>query len=161
PMAIMVSTGKSAELGLLFKNAESLENLHKVDTILLDKTGTITEGKPVVTDIVTDMDQDEFLQIAASIEHLSEHPLSDAIIAFANEKSIENLDVNDFESLTGRGIRAKIDNSVYFAGNLRLINEKNINIGKYQSLTESLSKDRKSTRLNSSHVSISYAVFCW
>lgn len=145
PMAIMVSTGKSAELGLLFKNAESLENLHKVDTILLDKTGTITEGKPVVTDIVTDMDQDEFLQIAASIEHLSEHPLSDAIIAFANEKSIENFDVNDFESLTGRGIRAKIDNSVYFAGNLRLINEKNINIGKYQSLTESLSKDGKTS----------------
>ena len=145
PMAIMVSTGKSAELGLLFKNAESLENLHKVDTILLDKTGTITEGKPVVTDIITDMNEEEFLQIAASIEHLSEHPLSDAIISFAHEKNIENLDVSDFESLTGRGIKAKINNKVYFAGNLRLINEENINTGKYQSLTESLSKNGKTS----------------
>lgn len=145
PMAIMVATGKSAELGLLFKNAESLENLHKVDTILLDKTGTITEGKPVVTDIITEMDQNEFLQIAASIEHLSEHPLSDAIISFASDKNIENIDVTDFESLVGRGIKAKIEDRLYFAGNLRLIDEENIDTGKYKTLTETLSKDGKTS----------------
>ena len=83
PMSIMVSTGKSAELGLLFKNAESLENLHKVDTILLDKTGTITEGRPVVTDIETSMDEKDFLELATSIESSSEHPLSTAITTYA------------------------------------------------------------------------------
>ena len=145
PMAIMVATGKSAELGLLFKNAESLENLHKVDTILLDKTGTITEGKPKVTDLITDMDEDKFLQIALSIEHLSEHPLSDAIISYADEKNIENLTVSDFESLVGRGIKAKIDNKFYYAGNLRLMNEVGIETRKYENLSRELSKDGKTS----------------
>lgn len=145
PMAIMVATGKSAELGLLFKNAESLENLHKVDTILLDKTGTITEGKPQVTDVFTNMDEDKFLQIASSIEHLSEHPLSDAILSYANEKNIKNINVSDFESLVGRGIKAKIDDKFYFAGNLRLMNEENVDTLDFQELTEKLSKEGKTS----------------
>ena len=145
PMAIMVATGKSAELGLLFKNAESLENLNKVDTILLDKTGTITEGKPQVTDVITNMDEDRFLQIASSIEHLSEHPLSDAIISYADEKNIENLSVSDFESLVGRGIKAKIEDKFYFAGNLRLMNEENIDTSDFKKITENLSKDGKTS----------------
>lgn len=86
PMAIMVATGKSAELGLLFKNAESLENLHKTNVILLDKTGTITEGKPVVTDVVTNMDEFDFIKLAASLEKYSEHPLSLAITSYANDR---------------------------------------------------------------------------
>ena len=145
PMAIMVSTGKSAELGLLFKNAESLENLHKVDTVLLDKTGTITEGRPQVTDVITDMNTEEFLQIASSIEHLSEHPLSDAIISYAEDKKIKNIEVSDFNSLVGRGIEAKINDHQYFAGNLRLMNEENIDPGKYKELTEKLSMEGKTS----------------
>ena len=145
PMAIMVATGKSAQIGLLFKNAESLENLHKVDTILLDKTGTITEGKPVVTDIMTDMDQNEFLQIASSIEHLSEHPLSEAIINKAKDKNIGNIEIHDFTSFSGKGIAAKIDGQAYFAGNLRLMDENNISIGKYEAIHKDLSKEGKTS----------------
>ena len=145
PMAIMVATGKSAELGLLFKNAESLENLHKVDTILLDKTGTITEGKPVVTDIITKINEKSFLEIAASLEHLSEHPLSDAINTYAAEKNTHIIPVENFESIVGRGIKGKIDNNLYYAGNLRLMEENNINLDNYQELNNKLSKDGKTS----------------
>ena len=145
PMAIMVATGKSAQIGLLFKNAESLENLHKVDTILLDKTGTITEGKPVVTDIMTDMDQNEFLKIASSIEHLSEHPLSEAIINKAKERNIYNIPIDDFTSFPGKGIAAKIDGQTYFAGNFRLMDENNISTGKYETIHKDLSKEGKTS----------------
>lgn len=145
PMAIMVATGKSAELGLLFKNAESLENLHKVDTILLDKTGTITEGRPVVTDVITDLDENYFLEIAASLENLSEHPLSDAIKTYASEKKSKILTVDNFESIVGKGIKGKINNKLYYAGNLRLIEENGIKLNDYKNLSEDLSKDGKTS----------------
>lgn len=145
PMAIMVATGKSAELGLLFKNAESLENLHKVDTILLDKTGTITEGKPVVTDLLTEMNEKSFLEIAGSLEHFSEHPLSDAINTYASEKNTQIVQVEGFESIVGRGIKGKIDNTLYYAGNLRLMEDNNINLNNYQELNNKLSKDGKTS----------------
>lgn len=145
PMAIMVATGKSAELGLLFKNAESLENLHKVDAILLDKTGTITEGRPVVTDLVTRMDEKSFLEIAASLEHLSEHPLSEAINTYAEEKNIKLQSVDQFESITGRGIKGIINNNLYYAGNLRLMEEKNISLNDYDTENLKLSKDGKTS----------------
>ena len=124
PMAIMVSTGKSAQFGLLFKNAESLENLHKVDTILLDKTGTITEGKPQVTDIKTEIDENEFIKIISSIENNSEHPLSNAINEFAKEKNIGTEKIEEFESISGKGIKAKYKNKIYFGGNISLIKDK-------------------------------------
>lgn len=145
PMAIMVATGKSAELGLLFKNAESLENLHRVDTILLDKTGTITEGRPVVTDVITDLDENYFLEIAASLENLSEHPLSDAIKTYASEKKSKILTVDNFESVVGKGIKGKINNKLYYAGNLRLIEENGIKLNDYKNLSEDLSKDGKTS----------------
>lgn len=145
PMAIMVATGKSAELGLLFKNAESLENLHKVDAILLDKTGTITEGRPVVTDLFTQMNEISFLEIAASLEHLSEHPLSNAINAYAEEKNISLLSVEGFESLVGRGIKGIINNTIYYAGNLRLMEENNISINEYENINDRLAKDGKTS----------------
>lgn len=145
PMAIMVATGKSAELGLLFKNAESLENLHKVDAILLDKTGTITEGRPVVTDLFTQMNEVSFLEIAASLEHLSEHPLSNAINAYAEEKNISLLSVEGFESLVGRGIKGIINNTLYYAGNLRLMEENNISINEYENINDRLAKDGKTS----------------
>ncbi|MDO5026417.1 MAG: heavy metal translocating P-type ATPase [Tissierellia bacterium] len=145
PMAIMVATGKSAEVGLLFKNAESLENLHKVDTILLDKTGTITEGKPVVTDVYSKMDKMDFLQIASSIEVSSEHPLSSAITTYARENNIKNLKVDDFESITGKGLRARIGLNNYFAGNLALMKEKNISTQDFKDLAEEFASDGKTS----------------
>ncbi|MDU3688139.1 MAG: heavy metal translocating P-type ATPase [Anaerococcus hydrogenalis] len=145
PMAIMVATGKSAEYGLLFKNAESLENLHKVDTILLDKTGTITEGKPQVTDIITDLDENEFIKLASSMEIKSEHPLSNAINEFAKEKNIQNIEVSDFESISGKGIKAKYNNEIYYGGNISLMKETNINLNSYQEKSDKLSNEGKTS----------------
>lgn len=145
PMAIMVATGKSAEYGLLFKNAESLENLHKVDTILLDKTGTITEGKPQVTDIITDLDENEFIKLASSMEIKSEHPLSNAINEFAKEKNIQNIEASDFESISGKGIKAKYNNEIYYGGNISLMKETNINLNSYQEKSDKLSNEGKTS----------------
>lgn len=145
PMAIMVATGKSAELGLLFKNAESLENLHKIDSILLDKTGTITEGKPVVTDVYTKMDEKEFISIARSIEEASEHPLSNSIIEFANSKNISPKETSDFHSITGMGLEAKIDGKIYYAGNIKLMNDKNISVEDFEERSIAYSKEGKTS----------------
>lgn len=145
PMAIMVATGKSAELGLLFKNAESLENLHKIDSILLDKTGTITEGKPVVTDVYTKMDEKEFISIARSIEEASEHPLSNSIVEFANSKNIRPKETSDFHSITGMGLEAKIDGKIYYAGNIKLMNDKNISVEDFEERSISYSKEGKTS----------------
>lgn len=145
PMAIMVATGKSAELGLLFKNAESLENLHKIDSILLDKTGTITEGKPVVTDVYTKMAEEEFISIARSIEEASEHPLSNSIVEFANSKNISPKETSDFHSITGMGLEAKIDDKIYYAGNIKLMNEKNISVEGFEEKSMAYSEEGKTS----------------
>ncbi|MSS77079.1 heavy metal translocating P-type ATPase [Anaerococcus sp. WCA-380-WT-2B] len=145
PMAIMVSTGKSAEYGLLFKNAESLENLHKVDTILLDKTGTITEGKPRVTDIFTEIEKNEFIKISTSMEMASEHPLSNAINEYAKENGINPINVSDFEALSGKGIKAKFNDKTYYAGNSRLMKELNINLKEYDQKADILSNEGKTS----------------
>ena len=145
PMSIMVSTGKSAELGLLFKNAEALENLHKVDTILLDKTGTITEGRPVVTDIETSMDERDFLELATSIENSSEHPLSTAITTYADENDIHPVKVHEFNALSGRGIKAIVDSKTYFAGNIRLMTEENIDLVDFKNIAEKYAKEGKTS----------------
>lgn len=145
PMAIMVATGKSAQLGLLFKNAESLENLHKTNTILLDKTGTITEGKPVVTDVATNLDEKDFLEVAYSIEINSEHPLSSAIVAYAKEKSVRQLEVNNFKAISGLGISGQISDRTYLAGNERLMTENNISLGKYEKLALRYSEEGKTS----------------
>lgn len=145
PMAIMVATGKSAQLGLLFKNAESLENLHKTNTILLDKTGTITEGKPVVTDVATDLDEKDFLEVAYSIEINSEHPLSSAVVAYAKEKSVRQLEVNNFKAISGLGISGQISDRTYLAGNERLMTENNISLGKYEKLALRYSEEGKTS----------------
>lgn len=145
PMAIMVATGKSAQLGLLFKNAESLENLHKTNTILLDKTGTITEGKPVVTDVATDLDEKDFLEVAYSIEINSEHPLSSAVVAYAKEKSVRQLEVNNFKAISGLGISGQISDRTYLSGNERLMTENNISLGKYEKLALRYSEEGKTS----------------
>lgn len=145
PMAIMVATGKSAQFGLLFKNAESLENLHKVDTILLDKTGTITEGKPQVTDIISEIDENEFIKIASSIENNSEHPLSHAISKYAKAKNIQAKNIEDFEAISGKGIKAKYENKIYYGGNISLMKEKNIDLKSYEKKADKFSNDGKTS----------------
>lgn len=145
PMAIMVATGKSAQFGLLFKNAESLENLHKVDTILLDKTGTITEGRPQVTDIISEIDENEFIKIASSIENNSEHPLSHAISEYAKAKNIQAKNIEDFEAISGKGIKAKYENKIYYGGNISLMKEKNIDIKSYEKKADEFSNEGKTS----------------
>ncbi|OFL16854.1 copper-binding protein [Anaerococcus sp. HMSC068A02] len=145
PMAIMVATGKSAQFGLLFKNAENLENLHKVDTILLDKTGTITEGKPQVTDIISEIDENEFIKIASSIENNSEHPLSHAISEYAKAKNIQAKNIEDFEAISGKGIKAKYENKIYYGGNISLMKEKNIDLKSYEKKADIFSNEGKTS----------------
>lgn len=145
PMAIMVATGKSAQFGLLFKNAESLENLHKVDTILLDKTGTITEGKPQVTDIISEIDENEFIKIASSIENNSEHPLSHAISEYAKDNNIQAKNIEDFEAISGKGIKAKYENKIYYGGNISLMKEKNIYLKSYEKKADKFSNEGKTS----------------
>lgn len=126
PVAIMVGTGKAAEMGILIKSAESLENLHNVDTIVLDKTGTITSGKPAVTDIVpltAELSGEELLILAASAEMGSEHPLAQAIVDRAKADNLTLVQAQSFEAEAGRGIRAKIDGKDILAGNAVFMEE--------------------------------------
>lgn len=128
PVAIMVGTGKAASQGILIKSAQSLETLHSVDTIVLDKTGTITSGKPSIQNIVKykDMSDDAFLTLAASIEQGSEHPLALAILSKAKQKQLSLKSVEEFEAVGGKGVKAKIDGQTYFAGNSVFIKENGI-----------------------------------
>ncbi len=126
PVAIMAGTGKAAEYGILVKSAESLENLHKTDTIVLDKTGTLTVGKPSVTDIVIlddFMTEEEFILIASSIESGSEHPLANAVTDKAKEMNLSVIPCDDFTACSGLGIMARSEGIQYFAGNLKFIHE--------------------------------------
>lgn len=145
PVAIMVGTGKGAENGILIKSAEALETAHKIQTVVLDKTGTITEGKPKVTDIVvnSNINKNELLKIAASIEKPSEHPLADAIVEKAKKENITLLDVDNFISITGKGIKAEINNKSYYAGNLSLMKENNIDYSKFEKIINDLAKKGK------------------
>ncbi len=130
PTAIMVGTGKGAENGILIKGGEALETAHKIHTIVFDKTGTITEGKPEVTDIVTanGIEQNRLLVLAASAEKGSEHPLGEAIVRKAEKENLQLLPVTGFEAQTGRGIKVSVDGLNLFAGNIKLMNEQGISI---------------------------------
>lgn len=145
PVSIMVATGKSADFGLLFKNAEVLENLHKIDVIVMDKTGTITEGKPILTDIVTDLDQDEFLKIAGSIEKNSQHPLASAIINYAKENDIDLEEITNFNSVSGRGLNGEIAGNKYLAGNIEYMLEESIDLKDFKKKAEELAGEGKTS----------------
>ena len=131
PVAIMVGTGKGAEMGILFKSAEALENLRSVGTVVLDKTGTVTRGKPAVTDIVVAaradgspaMSEKALLKLAAALERSSEHPLAEAIMAECEARGIVARMVEDFVAVPGRGVTAREGQNVIAAGNVRLMNE--------------------------------------
>ncbi|WP_443659144.1 heavy metal translocating P-type ATPase [Clostridium algidicarnis] len=145
PVAIMVGTGKGASNGILIKSAEALESLHTIGTVVLDKTGTITEGKPVVTDIITKGSESEerLLQIAASIESFSEHPLAEAILEKAKERGISLRNVDNFNSISGRGIVGIIDGKQYTAGNLALMEDREINVEMLKSTSDEFAMDGK------------------
>lgn len=125
PTSIMVGTGKSAETGILFKGGEHLEQTHKLNAIILDKTGTITKGKPEVTDFTGDA---ETLQLLASAEKGSEHPLAEAIVAYATEKDIEMIDPDDFKAIPGHGIKAEISGKEILVGTRKLMRDHHIDI---------------------------------
>lgn len=125
PTAIMVGIGKGAENGILIKDAECLEVAKKIDTVVLDKTGTLTEGKPVMTDLIWETESPKLTNLFFSLEKRSEHPLAEAVVSALKG---ENLPLTDFESLTGTGICGKTENNTYYAGNLRLLNEHNITV---------------------------------
>ena len=145
PTAIMVGTGKGAENGILIKSGEALETAHKINTVILDKTGTITEGKPVVTDVLTtkNISPDDLLKLAASAEKNSEHPLGAAIVRNAEEKGFELTKTESFMSITGQGIEAVINNQVILAGNRKLMREKNISLAELENDSDKLANDGK------------------
>ncbi len=133
PTAIMVGTGLGASHGILIKSGEALEISHKVNAVVLDKTGTITEGKPAVTNIIShSMTEDELLKIAASCEQVSEHPLGQAIVNGAKEKNIELEKVTNFQSITGQGIEAVIGEDTYYIGNRKLCEEQKLDYAEYE-----------------------------
>ncbi|MDH4162024.1 MAG: heavy metal translocating P-type ATPase [Nitrospirota bacterium] len=144
PTAIMVGTGKGAEHGILFKNAESLERAQKIDTIVLDKTGTLTRGEPKVTDIVhSGFDEREILSLAASAEKGSEHPLGEAIVRGAVERGISPDSADEFEALPGHGIRAMVRGKEIVLGNEKLFSDRGMDLGTLRTDGEQLSSQGK------------------
>ncbi|SKA73913.1 Cu+-exporting ATPase [Clostridium sp. USBA 49] len=145
PTAIMVATGKGAEYGILIKSGEALETVHKIGTIVFDKTGTITEGKPKVTDIITteSITENELLQIAASAEKASEHPLGEAIVKFAKERYIDFKKIDFFKAVPGGGIEVRIDDKEILAGNKKFMEERNISLKNLEEKSNKLAKEGK------------------
>ena len=144
PTAIMVGTGKGAEYGVLIKGGEALEVTHQIDTIVFDKTGTITEGKPVVTDIITStILEDELLSIAASSEKGSEHPLGEAIVKSAEERNIQFKEISNFKAIPGHGIQVEIEGKTILLGNKKLMSENSIEVGELGVKSDKLANEGK------------------
>lgn len=143
PVSIMVGTGKAAENGILIKSAESLELAHSINAIVLDKTGTITVGKPQVNDIFVfnNMQEGELLKIVGAIESKSEHPIAKAILE--KTKEVEALEAQNFEAIEGKGIKASINNNTYFAGNESLMKENNIKLSEAEGIYQKLYEQAK------------------
>jgi Cu+-exporting ATPase len=143
PMSIMVATGKAAQSGVLFKNAEAIEIMRKVDTLVVDKTGTLTEGKPKVVSVVSTeaVDEQTLLRLAASLERGSEHPLAAAIVAGAQERGIELTEAVAFDSVTGKGVTGEVDGHEVSLGNRKLIEDLGIDPGELPTKAESLRAD--------------------
>ena len=143
PMSIMVATGKGATVGVLFKNAEAIENMRKVDTLVVDKTGTLTEGKPKLVSVEpTDgFDANKLLALGATLERGSEHPLASAIVEGARERGVSVTSAEQFESLTGRGVRGRVDGLNVALGNRKLLDELGVNPDKLSERAEALRTD--------------------
>lgn len=145
PTAIMVGTGKGAENGVLIKSGDALETTHKIETIVFDKTGTITEGKPVVTDILVtgSLSKDDFLLLAASAEKGSEHPLGEAIVLAAEEKGMIFKEIDHFVAIPGHGIEVEIEKETFILGNKKLMVEKEIDLFDFEEESNRLAKEGK------------------
>ena len=145
PMSIMVATGKGAGFGVLFKDAEAIETMRIVDTLVVDKTGTLTEGKPKLTDVIPaeDMDEEELLAFAAGLEKGSEHPLAAAIVSGAEDKGIDPSRAGEFESHTGKGVSGKIDGKQVLLGNRRLLEAFDVDNAELEPAAESLRTEGK------------------
>ena len=156
PTAIMVGTGKGAEHGVLIRNGEALERAHQINTVLLDKTGTLTSGEPAVTDIITiaSTSQEEVLRLAASAERVSEHPLAEAIVKAASEKRLEVSPVSDFSAIPGHGVEALVEGKKLLLGNLRLIEERGSSLNGLEEKANELFEEGKTAMFLSldSHV---------
>ena len=149
PVAIMVGTGKGAENGILIKSGEALEVTHNIQSVVLDKTGTITQGKPVVTDLIptSSVTESELLEIAAAMEAKSEHPLAEAIMEKAKEEQIRLLETEEFQAIPGKGIQAKIGGRWYYAGNVRLMEDKGMDCRESQKQMDQLAEEGKTPLL--------------
>lgn len=145
PVAIMVGTGKGAENGILIKSAEALETAHTVNTVVLDKTGTITEGHPKVTGLYpsSGVTEEKLLQIAASLESLSEHPLAQAIVSFSKQRGLSLFDLSNFQALSGLGLSASLEGTSCLAGNERLMEEQGIHLDELRTTAAELAQDGK------------------
>ena len=143
PVAIMVGTGKGAEHGILIKSAQALETLHTVKTIVLDKTGTVTQGRPRVTDIrpAPGVTEEELLCVAASLEKPSEHPLAEAIVAEAQERNIPLVPARQFAAIHGKGVRADLQGAVFLAGNRAMMEEHGVDLGAHQAAADALAEN--------------------
>jgi len=143
PMSIMVGTGKGATHGVLIKNAESLETMEKITILVIDKTGTLTEGKPklIAVKAMQGFTEKEVLQFAASAETVSEHPLAQAILSGAKDRNIQLETVSDFESITGKGLKAKIQNQMTLVGNKKLLEENNVDVTELVHTAQALQKE--------------------
>jgi P-type Cu+ transporter len=143
PMSIMVAMGKGAQVGVLFKNAEAIELLRKVDTLVVDKTGTLTEGKPKLVTVVTaeGLDEHTLLRLAASLERGSEHPLAAAIVAGAQERGVKLIAVESFESVTGKGVTGRLEGQTVILGNLPLLEDNGVDPGDLAAKAEALRAD--------------------
>lgn len=144
PVAIMVGTGKGAENGILIKSGEALETAHSVDTVVMDKTGTITEGKPKVTDVINfDIEQKKLIEIASGLESGSEHPLAEAVMEYAGVKGVKPVQAENFEAVFGRGVKASFGGKAYLAGNAPLMSEARVDISTIQKTLDDLADQGK------------------
>jgi P-type Cu+ transporter len=147
PTSIMAGSGRAAEYGILFKGGEHLEMTHRINTVILDKTGTITNGAPVLTDVITEMDSEEFLSLVGSAEKQSEHPLAQAIVEGIKEKNIQLRDVSEFEAIPGYGIKSIIEGKEILVGTRRLMKQYNVDINHVLEQMETLEKQGKTAML--------------
>jgi Cu+-exporting ATPase len=143
PTAVMVGTGRGAEVGVLIRSGEALETAHKVQTVVLDKTGTITEGRPGVTDVVAaaGFDEDELLRLAASVERASEHPLGSAIVRRAGERGLRFARVENFQAIAGQGVEADVEGRRVMIGNLKLMRERGVDVTKQRDVDSTDGRD--------------------
>lgn len=144
PTAIMTGTGRGAQMGVLIKSAEALQTAGHINTVVLDKTGTITMGKPYVTDVITfDVTEKYLIDVATSVEQLSEHPLAYSVTEYGKKCNYTKINVTNFESYGGMGVSASVNDSVIYAGNIKLMNKNNIDVSKCQSTISQLSAQGK------------------